>query len=110
MNGDGQEDHTGSQGQNTLLVRERTGVKSKNLNAIDQTILRILSHYDQMTLLELWYELGEDDTVKERLTDEELLESLESLVAREFIEKAKRPEARKNVKSHAYRVKAKDGL
>ncbi|NIS69202.1 MAG: hypothetical protein GTO12_09700 [Proteobacteria bacterium] len=59
----------------------------KSLDAIDQTILRILSAYEQLTPLELWFELGENDTVKERATEGEILSRLESLTARGFVER-----------------------
>ncbi len=41
----------------------------KTLDTIDQSILRILSAYGRMTPLELWYEIGEDDKVQERVID-----------------------------------------
>jgi hypothetical protein len=62
-----------------------------------------------MALLELWYELGEDDTVRERMTEEELRDRLESLVARGFVETTKRPGARGKSDQPVYRVKGSDG-
>jgi hypothetical protein len=39
-----------------------------------------------MPPLELWYELGEDDTVKERITEGEIRKRLESLRKKGFVE------------------------
>jgi hypothetical protein len=39
-----------------------------------------------LTALELWYELGEDDAVKERPKEEEIVRRLEALRVREFVE------------------------
>lgn len=59
----------------------------KSLDAIDQTILRILPAYEQLTAVELWYEFGEDDAVKETVTEEEILDRLESLREKGFVER-----------------------
>jgi DNA-binding HxlR family transcriptional regulator len=40
-----------------------------------------------MTPLELWYELGEDDTVKERVTEAEVRARLESLRKKGLVER-----------------------
>lgn len=58
----------------------------REMDPIDERILQILSLYDHLTPLQLWYELGEDDLVEERLTEAEIFERLESLVARGFVE------------------------
>jgi len=63
------------------------------MNSIDEKILKVLSLYDHLTPLQLWYELGEDDLVKERLTEAEILDKLESLRARGFVETVKRAQA-----------------
>ena len=47
-------------------------IKRKTLDQMDRTILRVLSSYEGLTPLELWYELGEDDTVKQKPTEEEV--------------------------------------
>ncbi len=56
-----------------------------NLDGIDQNILRILSLYGHLNLLDLWYEIGEDKRQEERLTEEEVLNRLEALRARGFV-------------------------
>jgi len=67
-------------------------VEGRNsLDQIDRSILRILSYYEKLTALQLWYELGEDDTVKKRLTEEEILGRLESLTAGGFLERLTDP-------------------
>ena len=33
--------------------------KAKSLDAVDQEILRVLSLYEQLSLSELWFEIGE---------------------------------------------------
>ena len=60
--------------------------KRSILDEMDQTILRILSDYEGLTPLELWYEIGEDDGVKGKATEEEILSRLESLEAKGFVE------------------------
>jgi hypothetical protein len=56
------------------------------LDPIDRLILRILSQYDYLDLLQLWYELGECDGSVEHMSQEEVLSSLESLRSRGFVE------------------------
>ena len=77
----------------------------KSLDAIDQTILRILSAYEQLTALDLWFELGENHTVKERVTEGEILSRLESLAARGFAERLTREGVDGNAATAIYRVK-----
>jgi len=60
--------------------------RRNSLDEIDRSILRILSGYEQLTALQLWYELGEDDVLNERLTEEEVLNRLESLAKKGFVE------------------------
>jgi DNA-binding Lrp family transcriptional regulator len=60
---------------------------SNSLDEIDQSILRILSSYEQLTPLQLWYELGEDDTVKERVTEAGVRARLESLRKKGLVER-----------------------
>ena len=51
-----------------------------NLDDIDRNIWRILSVYESLGLLQVWYELGEcDPPAVERITEEEVLGRLESL-------------------------------
>jgi hypothetical protein len=66
---------------------------SKDLDTIDRNILRTLSLYDSLALLELWYELGEDDAIKnERITREEALSRLESLMDQGLVERVRKGE------------------
>ncbi len=58
----------------------------KALDIIDDTILRILSLYDRLTPLQVWYELGEDDVVGEKPTEAEVLDRLEALKEKGFLE------------------------
>lgn len=57
------------------------------LDDLDRNILRILSIYENLDPLELWYELGECDPPVERVTQEEVLNRLESLRVIGFIER-----------------------
>ncbi|MFX1555546.1 MAG: hypothetical protein ACFFBV_16600 [Promethearchaeota archaeon] len=56
------------------------------LDTIDRTILWILSLYEDLDLLQLWYELGESDKAVERMTQEDILERLKSLKSQGFVE------------------------
>jgi len=62
-------------------------VKRRRVDRMDQNILRILSTYRKLTALELWYEFGEDDWVKQKTTEGEILSRLESLTAKGFVER-----------------------
>ena len=63
-------------------------MKEKNkLDTIDPNILRILSLYERLNLLQLWYECGEDGALKGRTTKEEILERLEYLRAKGLVER-----------------------
>ncbi|MFQ5840823.1 MAG: hypothetical protein ACE5NJ_04205 [Thermodesulfobacteriota bacterium] len=62
------------------------------LDPIDRLILKILSDYDSLGLLQLWYELGESDESVKHMTREEVLSSLESLRSQGFVESVKRGE------------------
>jgi DNA-binding Lrp family transcriptional regulator len=73
-----------------------------SLDTVDQNLLRILSVYEQLTLLQLWYELGEDDAVKERVSEEEVRNRLESLETRGHVEKTVSEEARESATSPIY--------
>ena len=62
-------------------------MKERNSNdTIDQIILGKLSLYESLDLLELWYEIGEDDLVRERVTKQEISGRLEALRARGLVE------------------------
>ncbi len=62
------------------------GILTRETHPIDEKILQILSLYDHLTPLQIWYELGEDDLVEEKLTEAEIFERLEFLRARGFLE------------------------
>jgi hypothetical protein len=59
------------------------------LDPIDRTILRVLSLYEDLDLLQLWYELGESDKSVEHMTQEDILERLKSLKAQGLVESIK---------------------
>ncbi len=57
---------------------------SNRLDLIDQNILQILSRYESMDLIELWYEIGEDiEGVS--ISKDEVLDSLEYLSSQGFV-------------------------
>ncbi len=62
------------------------------LDAVDRTILRVLSLYEDLDLLQLWYELGESDKSVEHMTREDILERLKSLKSQGFVEPIKESE------------------
>ena len=78
------------------------------LDPIDQSILRILSSYEEMTPLELWYELGEDDTVKERVIEAEVRARLESLRKKGFVERVKEAGVDGESRRPIYRIPRSD--
>ncbi|MFX0197786.1 MAG: hypothetical protein ACFFCW_16825 [Candidatus Hodarchaeota archaeon] len=57
-----------------------------SLDPIDRNILRILSLYETLDLLQLWYELGESDGAADRMTQEEVLDRLKFLRSQGFVE------------------------
>ena len=61
-----------------------------SLDMIDQAFVRILSAFEQLTALDLWYELGEDDAVNEGMSEAEVGAGLESLRKRGFVEKVRK--------------------
>jgi hypothetical protein len=63
------------------------------LDPIDRTILRVLSLYEDLDLLQLWYELGESDKSVEHMTQEDILERLKSLKYQGFVEPIKESES-----------------
>ncbi|NVM26428.1 MAG: hypothetical protein HWN70_11020 [Desulfobacterales bacterium] len=62
------------------------------IDAIDRIILHKLSLYQSLDLVELWYELGEDDALKECVTREELSSRLESLMVQGLVERVEKSE------------------
>ena len=61
--------------------------KYQNIDIIDQTILDILSHYEGITSLDLWYEIGEQDSLERHsLTKMEILSRLEFLSKHGYVE------------------------
>jgi DNA-binding PadR family transcriptional regulator len=64
----------------------------KSLDPIDRTILRVLSLYEDLDLLQLWYELGESDKSVARMTEEDILERLKSLKSQGLVETIKESE------------------
>ena len=59
------------------------------LDAIDRTILQVLSLYEDLDLLQLWFELGETDKLVEHMTQEDILERLKLLKSQGFVEPIK---------------------
>jgi hypothetical protein len=57
----------------------------KSLDKFDQSILQILSLYEHLNLLELWFEIGETSSL-ERVNKEEVLSRLHSLMTKGFVE------------------------
>jgi hypothetical protein len=62
------------------------------LDPIDRTILRVLSLYEDLDLLQLWYELGESDKSVAHMTEEDILERLNSLKSQGLVETIKESE------------------
>ena len=59
---------------------------TQNLEEVDRKILDIISHYRNLEFMELWDEIGEDDTLKEHIMiKEEALRRLEFLEAQGFL-------------------------
>ena len=59
--------------------------RQNSLEAIDQSILRILAMYESLDAVELWYEISEDDISREDVTQEEVLNSLKFLDREGFV-------------------------
>jgi len=57
-----------------------------SLDALDQCILKILSLYEHLNLLELWFEIGEA-SIPEPVSKEEVLNRLHSLADKGFVER-----------------------
>lgn len=76
-----------------------------NMDEMEQSILRILSNYERLTPLQLWYELAEDDAMKRRLTEKEIISRLESLRAKGFVERITGMEVFGDSRLSIYRVR-----
>ena len=63
------------------------------VDTVDQAIVRVLSLYDHLTPLQVWFEMGESDLIKVRLTEAEVVDRLESLRAGGFVETIARVQA-----------------
>jgi len=63
------------------------------LDPIDRTILRVLSLYEDLDLLQLWYELGESDKSVAHMTKEDILERLKSLKSQGLVQPIKESES-----------------
>ena len=62
--------------------------ENQSLGEVDRYILDIISLWGSLEFIELWYEIGEDDALKEHpMTKEELLMRLEFLVAQGYVER-----------------------
>ena len=58
----------------------------KQLDEIDKDIIDILSHYDRLDFIDLWYELREGGDTEEHIsTKHELLRRLELLASKGFV-------------------------
>jgi hypothetical protein len=79
--------------------------RKTRLDTIDRSILRILSLYEHLNLLQLWYEFGEDDTLKERATKEEISNRLEYLRAKGFVERVMEEEIDDDSRYLSYRIR-----
>ncbi|NIM45028.1 MAG: hypothetical protein GTN80_04230 [Nitrososphaeria archaeon] len=74
---------------------------------MDESILRVLSRYEYLTPLQLWYEVGEDDAVKETVTEEEILSRLESLRKKGLVERVTEAGVDGDSAPLTYRVKTR---
>ncbi len=79
-----------------------------SLDSVDQSILRILSAYDQLTALQLWYELGEDDAEEETVSEGEILSRLESLRKKGLVERITEAGVDSGSAPLMYRVKTRE--
>ena len=78
---------------------------ANSLDLLDRSLLRILSAHNELTLLDLWYELGEDDEAKETVSETEIGKRLESLAARGYVERLVRQGEKDNSGAVKYRIK-----
>ncbi len=84
-------------------MRERGGI-----DQIDQDILRILSLYDDLSPMQVWFELGEDELVKQRATETEVQSRLESLETEGFVEAVESSQVGRHRSYVGYRLKRSD--
>jgi len=56
------------------------------LDTFDRSILQVLSLYEHLNFLELWFEIGEASTL-EPVSKEEVLNRLHSLMDKGFVER-----------------------
>jgi excisionase family DNA binding protein len=89
---------------------EQTDPENEAVDAIDQNILRILSLYERLPPLQLWYELGEDDIPKRPVTQKEIENRLKTLVARGFVERVRGAGVSGDLASPAYRLRTSDDV
>jgi len=90
---------------------DRAGCRENKItDAIDQDILRILSLYEHLTALQVWYELGEEGIIKGGVTGEEITNRLEHLVARGLVERIERTGVGGSLASQIYRLKTADDV
>jgi excisionase family DNA binding protein len=89
--------------------RKEPGLQNR-VDATDQNIIRKLSLYDHLTPLQLWYELGEAPVVKGRISMEETRKRLESLMARGFVERARKASFARGSDPEVYRLKRRKTL
>lgn len=76
------------------------------LDSRDRDILHVLSLYENLDSLQLWYELGESDGRLEHMTREEISDRLESLGSRGLVERiTKSSEVDPGHEYLAYRLK-----
>ena len=60
--------------------------ETKYFEKIDEIILDVISHFGTISLMDLWYELGENGDLKEQpVTKDEVLSRLEFLSAKGFV-------------------------
>ena len=57
-----------------------------SLDKVDQSLLEILSFYEHLTILELWWEMGEAGAAA-KISKEEVLSRLETLETLGFVER-----------------------
>ncbi|NIO03139.1 MAG: hypothetical protein GTN74_00600 [Proteobacteria bacterium] len=81
-----------------------------DVDQIDRNILRILSAYERLTPLQVWYELEEDTAGKTKPSVEQILQRLEFLSDRGFVEKLTGSEVSGNYSLSIYRLKASTAL
>jgi excisionase family DNA binding protein len=89
---------------------EQTRRENEFLHVIDWDILRILSLYKGLTPLQIWYEVGDAEVIKTGVTQKELKDRLESLVARGLVERIGKTSAGGDLPSHIYRLKTSDAV